>query len=387
MTRFQTDYPGVFYREVGRIGGKGLEKVYYIVFKKDGKLFEEKVGRQYADQMTPAKAARIRTDRIEGRRKSRQELRDEAKVKIYTISDIWEEYKKHRANLKGIIQDENRFKVHIAPTFGKKQPCELVSLDVDRLRINLGKKAAPGTVKNVLELLRRLINFAAQKQICKVPTWKIRMPTVNNLKTEDLTPAQMARLISVLSSEIVDMPDGTQQIINIDARDAMRLALATGMRRSEIFSLQWADIDERRRVINIRNPKGGVDQFIPLPDAAIEVFKQRTKGPSPFVFPSKKKGHRLDAARQMRIIREAAGLPKDFRPMHGLRHTFASTLASSGEVDLYTIQRLLTHKSPVMTQRYAHLRDETMRKASNLAGEIVKKAVAKEEQKQIGGAK
>ena len=46
-------------------------------------------------------------------------------------------------------------------------------------------------------------------------------------------------------------------------------------------------------------------------------------------------------------------------------------LASSGKVDMYVLQRLLTHKSPMMTQRYAHLRDEALKKASALAGEIV----------------
>jgi integrase len=38
---------------------------------------------------------------------------------------------------------------------------------------------------------------------------------------------------------------------------------------------------------------------------------------------------------------------------------------------MYTLQKLLTHKDPKMTQRYAHLRDETLKKASNLAGEII----------------
>ena len=61
--------------------------------------------------------------------------------------------------------------------------------------------------------------------------------------------------------------------------------------------------------------------------------------------------------------------------MHGLRHVYASMLASSGQVDMYTLQKLLTHKSPTMTQRYAHLRDETMRKASDLAGDIINEAL------------
>ncbi|HDL89769.1 MAG TPA: site-specific integrase, partial [Thermodesulforhabdus norvegica] len=56
---------------------------------------------------------------------------------------------------------------------------------------------------------------------------------------------------------------------------------------------------------------------------------------------------------------------------------YASMLASSGKVDMYTLQKLLTHKSPLMTQRYAHLRDETLKKASDLAGELVNQAMHK----------
>jgi integrase len=74
-------------------------------------------------------------------------------------------------------------------------------------------------------------------------------------------------------------------------------------------------------------------------------------------------------------IKKKAGLPKDFRPLHGLRHAYASMLASSGQVDMYTLQKLLTHKSPQMTQRYAHLRDETLKKAADLAGELMSEVV------------
>ena len=73
--RIKTDYPGVFYREAKRIGGKGIEKVYYVVCKKNGKTLEEKVGRQFADNMTPAKAASIRSQLIEGKRLSRKQIR------------------------------------------------------------------------------------------------------------------------------------------------------------------------------------------------------------------------------------------------------------------------------------------------------------------------
>lgn len=375
MKRFKTAYPGVFTREADRIGGKGKEKVYYAVFKKDGKVCEEKCGRQYADDMTPAKAARIRGELIEGKRKSRPEKREAQKAiqDRWTIEKLWASYKETNPGLKSVKKDEARYKKHIGPSLGKKEPVDLAPLDVDRIRIFLLRTRKPATVRNVLELLRRIINFAGKKQLCKTPGFSIEMPKVNNIRTEDLNPEQMENLLLVLREGIVTEKDGTQKMLDPDAREAMLLALSTGMRAGEIFRMTWDDVDFQRGFITIREPKGGTNQTIPLSDAARDLLEHRTRSEdSPYVFPGRKGRRRVSGTKQFGVIRDAAGLPKDFRPMHGLRHAFASHLASSGEVDLYTIQRLLTHKSPLMTQRYAHLRDETLRSASNLAGNVIK---------------
>jgi len=85
------------------------------------------------------------------------------------------------------------------------------------------------------------------------------------------------------------------------------------------------------------------------------------------------------AARRGREFATAAGLPRSFRANHGLRHSYASALASSGEVDMYVLQKLLTHKSPQMTQRYAHLRDETLRRGVNVMARIVTAASANQD--------
>jgi hypothetical protein len=69
-------------------------------------------------------------------------------------------------------------------------------------------------------------------------------------------------------------------------------------------------------------------------------------------------------------IRKQAKISKGFR-FHGLRHTFASYLASSGELDLYTLQKLLNHQTPEMTQRYAHLLDEALRRGANVADRMI----------------
>ena len=363
--RTKTSYPGVFYRVVDRIGGKGSEKVFYIIFKKDGKNLEEKVGRQYVDNMTPAKAAGIRAERIEGKRQSRKEIREalKAKKEVWTVNKLWGEYKKNRKP-KGIVTDRNRFEKHIEPILGKKEPRDILPLDVDRLRINLLKIRAPGTVKNVLELLRRITNFGVKKRLCRGLDFTIEMPKVNNEKTEDLTDTQLNKLLETLD-----------QSIDIQAANFMKMALFTGMRRGELFKLKWKNIDFERGFINIKNPKGGPDQKIPLNEVTRSLLESHPKSDSSFVFPGKNGKQRTEIKRPVNHIKEKAGLPKDFRPLHGLRHVYASMLASSGEVDMFTLQKLLTHRDPLMTQRYAHLRDDVLKRAANLAGHLINESV------------
>ena len=101
------------------------------------------------------------------------------------------------------------------------------------------------------------------------------------------------------------------------------------------------------------------------------------------MFPGRGGRQRSTVTREVNAIKHAAGLPKEFRPLHGLRHTYASVLASSGQVDMYTLQKLLTHKSPQMTQRYAHLRDEAIQKAADLAGTIISQAMEMKENKEL----
>jgi integrase len=69
--------------------------------------------------------------------------------------------------------------------------------------------------------------------------------------------------------------------------------------------------------------------------------------------------------------------------MHGLRHTYASMLASSGQVDMYVLQKLMTHKSPSMTQRYAHLRDDALKNGAGQIDDIFKKQAEGTQEKKI----
>ena len=372
--RIKTNYPGVYYREAQRIGAKGTEKIYYIVFKKDGKMVEEKVGRQYADDMTPARATGIRAERIEGKRLSRKEIRQKkeaqkkAEADKYTIKKLWNVYKSSRTQNKALKTDESRYKKYLEPAFGKKEPKAINPLDIERLKRNLQNSLSPQTVKHILNLLTWIINYGVKNNLSEALPFQIKKPTVNNLKTEDLTLDQLSRLLTAI-----------EENSHAYAGKIMKLALYTGMRRGEMFKLRWADIDFDRGFISLRDPKGGPDQKIPINDAARELLKNHPKTDSPYVFPGRSGNQLTNISVPVNEIKKKAGLPEDFRPLHGLRHVYASMLASSGQVDMYTLQKLLTHKNPQMTQRYAHLRDETLKNASTLAGDLIGLAVQKKE--------
>jgi integrase len=369
MKRHKTSYPGVFYREAERIGDPGLEKVYYIVFKQNGKVLEEKVGRQFVDDMTPARAAKIRGERIEGKRLSRKEARErqadlkKAEAARWTVSRLWQEYTGHR-QIKGLAQDRSRFEKYIRPTWGGKEPHDIQPLEVDRLRLRILKDKAPQTAKLTLSLLRRIVNFGVKRRLCQPLPFHLELPKVNNVRTEDLTGEQLSALLAAI-----------EQDSNIQAGNFMKMALFTGLRRGELFRLKWEDLDFDRGFIHLREPKGGQNQKIPMNPAARELLLAHPRPGSPYVFPGRHGGQRVDITKQVNRIKAAAGLPHDFRALHGLRHVYASMLASSGQVDLFTLQKLLTHKSAAMTQRYAHLRDDALRRASDLAGNLLEQVV------------
>jgi len=369
--RNKTEYPGVYYiLGIAKTTGKS-ERIYYINYRLNGKRIEEKAGRANVNSMTSAKANRMRVLRIEGKELPNTEKRKVAeqirlKKNVWTIDKLWNEFYYHKTEegLKSIKIDSYRYYKYLEKPFGSMLPKELSIGGIDKLKIKISKELKPASVRQVLMLLQRTINFGIEKQIIQPINFKLKMPKVNNQKTEKLSNEQLNRLLDVLNSE-------THNI----ASPIMKLALYTGMRKSEILSLKWDDLDFEQGFIYLRDPKSGYDEKIPMNAQAKEVFLGLSKKDSGYVFTGHTGKKLKDIRHVVNKIRNKAQLPDGFRPLHGLRHVFASMLASSGKVDMYTLQKLLTHKSPIMTQRYAHLRDDALKNASNVIGEEIKKTI------------
>jgi integrase len=130
------------------------------------------------------------------------------------------------------------------------------------------------------------------------------------------------------------------------------LALNTGMRRGEITSLTWADVDLKTKQVTVRAgyAKSGKARHIPLNSEAVAVLKTwKKQEPEGRLFKLT-----CTAKAWGRLMTKAK--IEDFR-FHDCRHDFASKLVMAG-VDLNTVRELLGHGDIKMTLRYAHLAPE-----------------------------
>lgn len=133
----------------------------------------------------------------------------------------------------------------------------------------------------------------------------------------------------------------------------VRLALATGARKSELLNLQWPNVDLDRRVLRFLDTKNGEARTVPLAQTAVDTLKKWRSGRLPVgaVFP-------IPAATLDKAWQEARAEAQlvDCR-FHDLRHSAASYLAMSG-ASLMDIAAILGHKTLAMVKRYSHLSEQ-----------------------------
>ena len=363
--RVPTSYKGVSYVE------KNDERIFYITYRRpeSRKLYEEKVGLK-SQGWTVARAAAERAKRIAGQAQNNEEKRQATKLARLaesekpTIDRLWQLYLETKgSSLKGITTDKNRYELHIKNTFGKKTPQELAPLDVDRLRLKLLKEHSSKTVSNVLELLRRIVNFGVRKKLCPVLDWTIQLPKADpdSERIEILSDEQFRKLHEVWDA----YPD--QHIAHLHQFIAW-----TGSRPSEPMKLLWKDVDFLRKNYIKRDTKSGKSLIFPMSDRLHYILQQQRElledcpevmRTSRFVFPGPAGGQRkLDSYLwHFRRIRDLAGIPEEYRPNYCLRDTVASRLLSSGAT-LDEVAYQLGHSpgSP-MTRRYARFLESAQR--------------------------
>ena len=370
QTRRKTRHTGVFIVDLS-----SGDQTFYIRYKREGKLIEERAGRK-KQGMTSAKANKIRAERISGKTESNVEKRkrNQTQVRRLDLDDLWEEYLKiKRDQVKAVSTDLSRYKNHISEIFGKKFPDEIYPLDIDWFTSEMSKTRSPKTVSNILELLRRIINFGISKQLCPPISLKIRLPSVDNQRIEVLTDEQFSNLNEVWE----EYPD--QHIVNMH-----KLIAWTGMRPSESCRLKWEDIDLELGVLSKINTKSGKTVQLRLSKTVKQILEsQKTllqkeapgMADSEFVFPRKdgKKREPNSWLKNVREICNSAEIPGTFRPNYCLRDTIATTMLSNGaSVDEVGYQLGHEPGSPMM-KRYARYMTEAQQRIVDHSEALLKK--------------
>ena len=195
---------------------------------------------------------------------------------------------------------------------------------------------APGTVQKEMSVLKHALGLAVDWELLPSnPASKAKLPRIPEGRTRYLSPTELRAAIDA-SPEWMKAP--------------LALAAFTGMRRGELLSLKWKDVDMAGKRLYLHETKNGALRVLPLNDLAAGVLASLGAGrPSDTVLAG------VDGPRlSVYTSRVFASLGIKDASLHTLRHTAASWLVQQG-VDLYAVGQILGHKTPRMTQRYAHL--------------------------------
>ena len=226
-------------------------------------------------------------------------------------------------------------------------------------------RTAPGGANEALGFLCRILNHAIVcGHLLTNPARSVKRNPRPKL-TRFLSREEIGRLHHALDRHAGARPSRARQA------DIIRLLLLTGCRKSEIRTLRWRDVDTG--TLNLADAKTGPRRVL-LNAPARAILERQPRSGSTFVFPSPLDPGR-PFSRDLKLwnsVRKEAGI-EDVR-LHDLRHTFASHAVLQG-VPLPVVSRLLGHKRPSMTLRYAHVGDRETEAAAERIGAAVAKVL------------
>ena len=365
-------YQGIRYVE----NEKG-DRCYYIRYRDlTGKLIEEKIG-WASEGITPQQAQLIRNERIKSVRLGDEVITIQQKRKMAIVfNDFFvNHYLPHAYTSKKHSTAEAErlmYNKWIKPVIGNKPMKNITNFDLERIKKFMKDSGrAPRTINYVLFLVKHAFNKAIEWELYtgRNPCMKVKKLKENNKRLRFLLPFEAKELLAELKRR------------SIQTYEIAVMSLFTGMRAGEIFNLKFGDIDLENGIIHIKNPKNGEDRTAYITKEVREILENKKGKANEFVFRDRNGKRIKQVSKAFERAVKKLGLNdgvedrKDKVVFHTLRHTFASWLVMKG-VPLYTVSKLMGHKSIEMTERYSHLSPDTKRYAvESITGMLDNKVV------------
>jgi len=229
--------------------------------------------------------------------------------------------------------------------------------------------------------LRAFLNWCAKTgHVEESPLDGVAAPKKGKKVPEFLTNEQLERLLRAVDAD-AELKDAENQLRDGEVvwiKDAVLLAVCSGLRRSEVVNLRWRDVDFDSGFLTVRDneqsghrTKSGDERAVPIAGEAsgvlrrlhVEAEANRRGEPSGYVLRNQT-GGQLSADYMSRTFKKYVRVAKlpDGIHFHSLRHTCASWLAQKG-TPMRVIQGILGHASLSTTERYSHLQPDVMQAA------------------------
>jgi integrase len=305
-------------------------------------------------RLAEAIVGKVRAQIVEGR------FFETLEEKTRTFEELMARYLTDHAAKKSDPRHDHGYAKRLTAFFGGRTLAEVTPkliADYKARRYAAGLK--PASINRELASLKKAFNLAVREwEWCREnPVSKVSMERENNQRDRWLSVEEEARLLHGCAPWLQDL---------------VTFALHTGMRMGEILELTWRGVDVSRRTVMVVRSKNGERRTIPVNETVLSVLRQKSTVRSlrtelvfcSQVFTPMESGH---LRRSFRLALSKAQID-DFH-FHDLRHTFSTRLVQAG-VDLYKVQRLLGHKSPIMTQRYAHHYPESLRDGVEILDQV-----------------
>lgn len=266
------------------------------------------------------------------------------------IKDILQRYEQEiLPSKRGQASDKSRLKT-LHSTFGVYTLASVTSTQIAKFRDQRLKVVGPQSVIHELNLLNRVFKAATMDWGIALPgglpTAQVRKPIKPRGRDRRVAECEIAKILEVTESS--------------ELRTIVILAIETGMRRNELASLVWDEINLKNQTAHLPKTKTDVPRTVPLSKTAVNALR---------AFGTKQEGRvfRLQSESMSQAF-ERACEPHRANIVgvrfHDLRHEATSRLFEKG-LNVMEVAAITGHKTLDMLKRYTHLKAEDLAKKLN----------------------
>jgi site-specific recombinase XerD len=281
-----------------------------------------------------------------------------------TLDTFWTEYYLPHAKLhkRSWQRDEQLYRLWLQKRYGASKLIDISRNSFMQYQAELAAThLSPSSQDHIIKLGRHLLGMAVQAELLERNVLRgIRLRNIDNQLHDVADPAGLQRYIEVLRT------DSNRPVCNV-----LMYALSTGARLGEILKLteDQLNLEQGLWTIPAANSKSKKSRTVPLNASALYVLAEAMKlKKTKYVFANPKTGLPFVTITRVRHrLQKLAGVKMR---AHTLRHQFADSVLQNGG-SLYSVQILLGHSDPRVSQRYAKLSMEAQRAAANGASVIV----------------